>query len=86
MLRIYLTSVLIYMIIIYCTCAIFEGGIKAKGWISEQKSKGKWSTLFMLSAVPILRFFVVILIFYMSTHTKEEFDKWYKEVQENKEK
>lgn len=85
MLKIYLTSVIIYMIIIYCTCSIFADGIRAKGWISEQKSKSKLGALFTLSAVPILRFFVVVLILYMATHTKEQFNKWYKEVQEKKE-
>ena len=85
MLKVYLTSVIIYMIIIYCMCAIFMDSIKSKGWISEIKKGSKLGVLFTLSAVPILRFFVVVLIFYMATHTKEQFDEWYKEVQEKKE-
>lgn len=84
MLKFYLTTVVIYMIIIYCTCSIFKDGIKAKGWISEGKRGSKFGALFTLSAVPILRLGVIILIFYMATHTKEEFNKWYADIQEKK--
>lgn len=84
MLKIYLTSVVIYMIIIYCTCKIFENAIRSNGWISEKKKGGKLGVLFTLSAVPLLRFIVVVLIVYMASNTKEEYEKWYKEFQENR--
>ena len=70
MLKFYLTTVVIYMIIIYCMCSIFKNSIRAKGWTCEEKRVNKFRMLFTLSAVPILRFGVLILIFYMATHTK----------------
>ena len=82
MLESYLTSVIIYMIIIYCTCSILKDGIKAKGWTTNDNGKTKLSSLFMLAAVPVLRVAVLIVIIYMFTYTKEDFEKWYKEVQE----
>lgn len=84
MLKIYLTSVIIYMIIIYCTCQIFKDAIRSKGWINEKRNGSKLGILFTLSAVPVLRFFIILLVIYMSTHTKEEYEKWYKEFQENR--
>ena len=82
MLKIYLSSILIWMIILYCTCAIFEKPIKEKGWINaENKSKDNGlKILFILSAVPIVRLFVFVMLFVMSTYTKEQFDEWCEKV------
>lgn len=82
---VYLTSVIIYMIIIYSMTFIFGDTMKAKGWAaSEKPNANKLVILFCLSAVPILRIFVLVSILYMATHTKEEFDKWQEEAKKNK--
>lgn len=81
MIKMYLASVIIYMTIIYCACYIFGHSINKNGWSSTEKpSENKFTALFCLSAVPIVRIFVVVIIFYMATHTKEEFEKWRSEV------
>lgn len=81
----YLTSVIIYMIIIYSMTFIFGDTMKAKGWAaSEKPNTNKLVVLFCLAAVPILRLFVIVSIFYMATHTKEEFEKWQEEAKNNK--
>lgn len=83
MISTYLSSVIIYMIIIDCACCIFGNSAKKNGWESTEKSnENKWDVLFILSAVPIVRIAVVVIIFYMATHTKEEFDKWYAEIKD----
>ena len=85
MLDMYLTSVLVYMIIIYCMCGIFANSMRDNGWASNETVKtNTWVALFMLSAVPILRIAAIVLIFYMATHTKEKFEKWQAEVREKK--
>lgn len=77
----YLASVIVYMIIIYCACCLFGYSMKKNGWASTEKpNENKLAVLFCLSAVPIVRIFVVVIIFYMATHTKEEFEKWRSEV------
>lgn len=82
MLKIYLSSILIWMIIIYCACFIFEKQVRENGWLTtENKSKdGGLKTLFVLSAIPVVRLFVFIIILVMTTYTKEQFDEWYKKV------
>lgn len=76
MLRIYLTSVLIYMIIIYAVIYMGQYKIKENGWLDGEKKKGSGViSLLCLSAVPIFRLFVVITVFVMAAMPKEEFEK-----------
>lgn len=83
MLKLYLTSVVIFMIIIHGMLSIFKYGIQEKGWYSSETAKvNKLTGLFMLASVPIVRVAVIVLIFYMATHTKEDFEKWQAEVRE----
>lgn len=76
--KFYLTTVVIWMIIIYAMAKLFEEGIREKGWVKEDKStkKGVFSKLFTLAAVPIVRLFVCVLIIYMSSHTPEQLEEW----------
>lgn len=81
MLRIYLTSVLIYMIIIYALAYMGQDKIKENGWIDGIKKKGKpLAGLFCLAAVPILRIFFVLVIILMIGMTKEKFEKEFQNV------
>lgn len=82
MLKVYFSSVLIWMIIICCTISIFKNAIVEKGWVDPNKksSENGWKCLFVLSAIPIIRFFVFISIIVMSTYTKEQFDEWCEKV------
>lgn len=68
------------MIIIYATSSIFADKIKENGWINSNNNSGKskLGTLFILSAVPILRVFVFIVFFIMTIYTKEQFDEFTK--------
>jgi hypothetical protein len=79
MLKIYLSSVIAWMIIIYCVSAILESKLRDNGWIGIdkiQKTKmSKLKSLFILSAVPILRLLVVGGVVCMATITKEEYEK-----------
>lgn len=79
MLETYLSSVIIWMIIIFCICCIFGNGIKKNGWLDNEskKSGNRLFVLFTLSAVPILRLCVAGALVYMATTTREEFDKKY---------
>ena len=84
MIKFYLQSVLIFMIIIYSMLQICKEKIKANGWKSEdQQQNGKWSGLFVLSAVPILRAFIIVVILMMSVYTKEQFDAKLEELKKN---
>lgn len=86
MLKFYLTTVVIWMIIIYCTAVMFKSGIRKK--ISKDETKktslfGKLTILFPLAAVPIIRVFVVIIIIYIATCKQEDFDELMKRAEEN---
>lgn len=81
MLKIYLSSVIIWMIVIYCITSISKESIVKNGWMNtENKQKRNWFVqLFILSAVPIFRLFIVIAILCMAICTKEQCDQWKKE-------
>lgn len=77
MLKIYLTSVIIYMIIIYCETKIFKNNIIKNGWATEGKKSGSaLGTLFCFSAVPLLRLLFVVVLCVMFTYPKEKVDAW----------
>ena len=78
MLKFYLTTVIVWMIIIYATAKLLGPTIKEKGWIKSDTStkRGKFSTLFILSAVPGLRAAVWIFLFVMCAYTHEQFEEW----------
>lgn len=81
MLVTYLSSVIIWMIIIFCACHIFANKIIKNGWVdNENKNRKNWLfTLFALSAVPILRVWIACMVIYMANVTKEEFNDKYGE-------
>lgn len=81
MLETYLSSVVIWMMIIFCACRIFANKIIKNGWLdNENKKQQNWLfTLFVLSAVPILRVWIACMVIYMATVTREEFNEKYGE-------
>ena len=82
MLKIYLSSIVIWMIILYCEVSIFKNAIVEKGWVNPNKkpSENGWKSLFVLSAIPVIRFFIFILIIVMSTYTRKQFEEWSEKV------
>lgn len=77
MLKFYLSTVIIFMIILSCEKAIFIDAIRKNGWLDDvEKAKmGKWQSLFVLSAVPVLRLFFVIFTLIMASNKKDDFMK-----------
>ena len=80
MLKFYLTTVVIWMIIIDSIILLTKDMIVKNGWLDGAQSKKNriksFTGLFCLSAVPIFRFFVAIMLVVMSAKTKEEIDIW----------
>lgn len=78
MLKFYLVSVVICMIIIQCILSMFKDGLRQKIGIKETSKIGLFNrlkTLFVVSAVPVVRLFVVITLVYIATCKQEDFDK-----------
>lgn len=87
MLKFYLTTVIIYMIIISCTTEIFKEAIKKKIGKEDGKKASlfkRLSTLFVLSAVPIIRLIVVVVLIYIATCKQKDFDELMKKANEEK--
>lgn len=85
MLEFYLASIIIWMIIIESIIVLFKDGIKKKTNSKETKKASifkRLSYLFVLSAVPILRLGIVIIIIYIATCKQEDFDKLMKKTDE----
>lgn len=86
MLKFYLSTVIMYMIVIYCTIQMFKETLKKRLGVNENRKVGlftKLSTLFILSAVPILRFIIVCVLIYIGLCKQKDFDELMKRA-ENK--
>lgn len=77
MLKIYLSTVLIWMIIFYCLLKMFRSSIKENGWLDdiEPAKTGKLFSLFAISAIPFLRLLVFIGVIYITSVTKDKHEK-----------
>lgn len=85
MLKFYISSVIIYIIIIFAVVTLFKDLFDKNcmyigGVTSEIPKKGsvvkRLKYLIILSAVPIVRTFVVILVVWISFAKKETLDKF----------
>ena len=75
MLKAYLASITIWMIINYSMVTLFGPKIKANGWVDENGAViGKWKALFVGSAIPLVRLLVFSCFILMTVYTKEQFD------------
>ena len=77
MLKTYFSSVLIYAVVIYASAKLLAKFIVDNGWLGDmpKASVSEYVTitrLFLLSAVPVLRFAVVAAMFYMAMKKKDE--------------
>lgn len=78
MLKFYLTSVLIFAIIMFCSILLVSKNLKENGWIDETKKGSVFLAilyLFAMSAIPIIRVIIIAGLFMMTTCTKEEYTK-----------
>lgn len=83
MLEIYLTSVLIFMIINLSVVTVFRDAYVKNGWVVSPRNPWyrKIYNSFLISAVPILRVFITVLLICMAVMKREDLEKF---VEENK--
>lgn len=82
MFKFYITTVIVYMIILYCECKVFKSSIVKNGWGTEgKKEMGALSATFCYSAIPVFRFFIAVVILVMAIYPKEKVMAW---IEENK--
>ena len=77
MLIAYVTSIVVWMIILIGTVYIFEDRIRENGWMKDvkQANKNPWLLVFFMSAIPLLRVVFFIAELMMVAATKEEIDE-----------
>ena len=83
MFKFYLTSVVIWMIITWCTVHIFKDKIKEKTdtintEINKQRKVSLFDRLiflFAISAIPIIRLIFVLVLVYIAICKQEDFDE-----------
>ena len=81
MLKLYLTSILVWWIVIASSIFLTNEKIQENGWYKGAKKKLFFVRLagqFSMSAIPVFRVFVVLSIFIMFSVSKDDFDKKYK--------
>lgn len=78
MLKVYIVSVVIWMIMIFCTGKLLTPYILKNGWCDNMKTKGKkrkpFTLTFLLAAVPIFRVLIWATFFVMAVFTEEQWN------------
>ena len=92
MLKFYLTTVVIWMIIIYCTLFIFQDRLVKRGVLKKNvekkflSSKETLFVLFVLAAVPIIRLLVPVGFATLALCPQEMYDEIMRETKEEQDK
>lgn len=87
MIEIYLLSIVIWAIIIFCVTKALAFKIAKNGWLDgAQRNSGGWITMFIVAAIPIFRILVASTIVYMSVYTRQQYEDIKKEYDEDEEK
>ena len=77
MVKTYLYSIVVYMIIIWCSGYLCKENIKKNGWNKPvETDMNPLLVLLAVSAIPIIRLVFVGFIFYMACYTLEHFEAW----------
>lgn len=80
MLHIYLITIVVWFIMIFSAIVICAPAIIDNGWLNKNKKhyspQQSILVLFCVSAIPIMRFVMLVMVFVMANMTSEEFDKW----------
>lgn len=76
MLQAYLASVLIFMIINLSVVSIFRDSYIKNGWVVGPHNKWykRIYTAFLVSAIPILRVFITVMLVFMACIKKEDLE------------
>ena len=81
MLKFYLTTVIVCMILLYCEVKVFKNDVIKNGWGSDgKKNMSVFSALFCYSAIPLFRFIIAVAIFVMAIYPKEKVMTWIEEI------
>ena len=86
MLKTYLVSVIIWMMINYSMIVMFGDKIKSNGWIDRHEASiGKLKILFVISVVPFVRFLILSCLIYMTIYTQAQYDGRMEEINDDME-
>ena len=83
----YLKSVLFYMIILYAINFVLKDTIVKNGWIDGTYAKMSthkrgFMVVLCTSAIPVFRFFVVLMYFLMAGMPKEDYEEKMRQIKE----
>lgn len=73
----YLTSIVIWFLILLCTCAVLKENIVNNHWVEGVKSRG-FGYIIAVCAIPVFRALVWAVLFVMAAIDKHEFEEKYK--------
>lgn len=91
MLKFYFSTVIIYAICIWATTKIFgdqfrKNMLKITEKEPEKSDVGKYKGLFILSAIPIVRFAIIIIIIWVAVMNDETIERTRENIRANKTK
>ena len=77
MFKFYISTVICWMIIIWCSIKLCKDKIVENGWLNTAKKLDMtpFGALFCISAIPFFRFLVFIVILYMACVSKDKYDQ-----------
>ena len=74
MIKFYCQTVLVWMMVLYCLCCVFENAIKKNGYADNTEKHSnieKFTELLKVSAIPLVRLFFAFTIFLMVAYPKD---------------
>ena len=83
MLDFYLSSVIIWFIILFSEITVLKDAIYRNGWLDPQKKRNPVRSIFsyvLVAAIPIFRLFVAIMTFVIATYSKERYEAFAEEL------
>ena len=74
MIKFYCQTVLVWMMILYCLCCVFENAIKENGYVDNTENRStieKFTEFLKVSAIPLVRLFFAFTICLMVMYPKD---------------
>ena len=76
----YLSTVIIWAVIIYCSCELFKLKLLNNGWTDppNEYDINPWLALFIIAAIPGIRAYFFLCTLFMAIFTQEQIDQYRK--------
>lgn len=78
MFEMYLSSVIVYTIVLGAMMCLFTDSIRDNHWLDgvKQVNGNRFIGTVIIAAIPLIRLGVAVMMVYMAMRTKEDYERW----------